>query len=48
MALVFQYAVAPALQPGSVAQGLPSIGSYLVEAWTGGCLEYATVELQTK
>ena len=48
MALVFQYAVAPALQPGSVAQGLPSIGSYLVEAWTGGCLEYETVELQTK
>jgi hypothetical protein len=48
MALVFQYAVAPALQPGSVAQGVPSIGTYLVEAWTDGCLQYETVELQTK
>eukprot|EP00561_Arcocellulus_cornucervis_P012827 CAMPEP_0185801300 /NCGR_PEP_ID=MMETSP1322-20130828/1359_1 /TAXON_ID=265543 /ORGANISM="Minutocellus polymorphus, Strain RCC2270" /LENGTH=473 /DNA_ID=CAMNT_0028496989 /DNA_START=132 /DNA_END=1553 /DNA_ORIENTATION=+ len=48
MALVFQYAVAPALQPGSVAQGVPSIGTYLVEAWYGGCLQYETVELQTK
>jgi len=48
VALVFQYAVAPALQSDSVSEGLPSIGSYLVEAWTGGCLQYETVELQTK
>jgi len=48
LALAFQYGVAPRLQPGSLVQGVPNIGRYLVEAWTDGCLEYETEELQIR
>jgi hypothetical protein len=42
VALVFQYAVAPRLQPNEVAGYTPYIGTYLVETWTGGCTELSS------
>lgn len=39
VALIFQYAVAPRLQPDQTAGYTPYIGTYLVEAWTAGCTQ---------
>jgi len=38
LAFIFQYAVAPALQPDGRAPNLPVVGGYLVEAWASGCV----------
>eukprot|EP01082_Thalassiosira_pseudonana_P011815 g10325.t1 g10325 contig4:1649201-1650689(-) len=37
VALIFQYAVAPQMQPDQTAANAPKIGEYLVNAWTDGC-----------
>lgn len=47
LSFAFQYGVAPALQPdGSAVTDLPRAGEYLVDAWTDGCTEFETSELQ--
>lgn len=39
VALIFQYAVAPQMQPDQTAANAPKIGEYLVNAWTDGCAD---------
>ncbi|KAL3804392.1 hypothetical protein HJC23_011320 [Cyclotella cryptica] len=45
VALIFQYAVAPRLQPDRLTAYTPYIGEYLINAWTAGCTQSGSAEL---